>query len=863
MLQAQDDLYKIRFTDKELTEVLDFIEREYQVLLSYKDLDIKTQQEKISVNISAESKEELLIRLLDDLKINYKEIDNNQWVLTSKKEINKCGRILDELTGQALAFANIISSDASLGLSTDEDGFFLLPPNLKDDQEFKVSYVGFEEVKFNIGALTDCIDKEDYMNNPANTNIKLKVPAFSIPFLLIKDYITDGIDLDQNGFSTRLKPRRQGVLPGQVDPDVMKSIQFLPGISSPSARASDIYIRGGTPDQNLILWEDIPIYHTAHYFGMISAVDPYVISEMNVFRGGFDASYGGRAAGVIDIKSFGLESDKSFLGGGSDMVNTYIYGHQSLGKKENNSLTFSFRRSYAELWESPTFKSITRNNQQGLVLGNVESRNFDDRFEIKNDFNFFDTHVKFSSQVSKNTKVDISGIYASNDFIDDITDIQVMQGQKDTVALQNAGISFKLKHQWSERFSSEIKGIATKYSYDYHYKVKEIQENDSRINGFRQNNISDKQIHIQSVYQLRNQKTIDIGYQLTDYDISFDVNEMKRGKQDVKQLGNSSSQLHAAFASFKNPIQKKVGIDAGLRLNYYSLSREYYIEPRIKLSYQLIDGLSLHANYGKHHQFVGQVTKFRGSEIGISNPIWQLSENKSIPIVEADQIQAGLIYAKNDWVLDLQVYRRDVIGLSSRSYEFENEINENASVGKSKSNGFDVLVKKRISKELRLWASYTYAEIEMNFKEIAPVPFPSDFDQRHSFKFSGQYRKEHFQFAGGFNFGTGLPYTRVEDFKIIDNPNEPIIYDVEYGRINAHKLGNTMEINLSSQYELKLKRSKWKAFISGSITNLLDKSNVYNRSFYIDNPPMLPAKEIPLDKLSLLRTYNLSLRFEL
>ena len=141
--------------------------------------------------------------------------------------------------------------------------------------------------------------------------------------VVVTDYLTQGIDLANQGFGTSVQPAALPALPGQVEPDVLQSLQFLPGVSSPDGSVANIHVRGSTPDQNLVMWEDIPIYHTAHYFGSISAFNPFVVDNINVFRGGFDADYGGRIAGIIDMKTNALGEPGLSGGLGSNLYTAF------------------------------------------------------------------------------------------------------------------------------------------------------------------------------------------------------------------------------------------------------------------------------------------------------------------------------------------------------------------------------------------------------------------------------------------------------------------------------------------------------------------------------------------------------------
>jgi len=238
---GQYNLFELSINNEPLIKVLQQVETDYGFLFSYQPKELKKHQ--IKAQIKATTIHELMDALLQTSNLEY-EIINKNYIVIRKKAPAKttliCGKVIDEKDKQALAYANVIIEGTTLGTSTKADGTFEL-------------------------------------------NYAVKV------------------SLEHNGASTEIKPNLMGNLAGSIEPDVLAAIQFLPGISSPSSRVSDIYIRGGTPDQNLMIWEDIPIYHSAHYFGMISTFNPHIIESAKIYRGGFDATYGGRIAGVIDL----------------------------------------------------------------------------------------------------------------------------------------------------------------------------------------------------------------------------------------------------------------------------------------------------------------------------------------------------------------------------------------------------------------------------------------------------------------------------------------------------------------------------------------------------------------------------------
>ncbi len=848
-----------------LSELFDYLEEEYELLLSYKNFDAAQEEKTIDLNLTANSQEQLFDKLFEQLDLDYQTVGNNQIAITNrqnKKDSDfKCGCILDDLSGEKLAFANVFSADTTIAVNSNEHGVFKIPSNADEDLQLKVSYIGFENIFIKVKDLKDCDDdSQDY-------TIRLKSAAFEVPYLVIKDYITDGIDLGGNGQSTNLKPRYLSTLPGQTNPDILRSAQFLPGIASINAKASEIYVRGGTPDQNLILWEDIPIYHSAHYFGMVSAVDPFIISKTNIFRSGFDASYGGRIACVMDIKSYGLDDNYDFLGVGTDMINTFINGHQRFGTKKNNSISFSVRRSFADIWESPNFINISKFNQQGLLLGSDELEPNNEDIEIENSFKFTDAHLKFESQISDKTLVSFSGLYAENDFIDRLEDTNAEEIQRDTMNLENAGLSLMLEHKWSDNFKTNIKAIGTNYQYDFNLSIIDTDDGDLEY-GLKSNSIMDRQLQLNNSYQFAEKKLLQWGYQFTHYDIAFDnFFEARNSRADVSDADNTQSNLQAGYINFKNPISEIIGINAGIRANYYSETEKFYFEPRLNISYQLAPSFSVHANFGRHYQFISQITEFKGNENGFSTELWALSEDRNIPVQEANQLQAGFIFNKNNWTVDLQAYRKDISGLSSRAYNFVNDENSKKSIGNAEVRGIDLLVKKRINKNLKTWLSYTLSEIVLDFPKVAIQPFNADYDQRHSFKITSQLSLADFDLGVGFNYSSGLPFTRIIDFEI-DNQvggqggQQDLEIDIDYGPINRNNLSQTMELNISGSYQWVFKNSDTKAILTGSVINLLNRKNVWNRTFFVDTPRNQPARLQTLEKENLPVTPNLSLRFE-
>src|SRR5690606_5003099 len=156
----------------------------------------------------------------------------------------------------------------------------------------EIQYVGYKSRKIRVGELE---------GPPCNT-LLLQPETQILNEVILTAYLTPGVLKNSDGSFTMVE-EDLGMLPGQVEPDVLQGIQMVPGISSPDESASGIQIRGGSPDQNLILFDGIRMYNTGHFFGMISAFNPYVIESARIYKGGARPEYGDRVSGVIDLSS--------------------------------------------------------------------------------------------------------------------------------------------------------------------------------------------------------------------------------------------------------------------------------------------------------------------------------------------------------------------------------------------------------------------------------------------------------------------------------------------------------------------------------------------------------------------------------
>lgn len=836
-LQAQDFVYELRLTNTSLKKAVTQLESDYGLLFSYEEAIVASKS--VSVDIRTNSIDDLLQALLKNTALDYQKIDERYIVLLPKGEsasplkiYHFCGYTIDSLTGNALAFANAYLLNAQMGMGTDDNGYFSFYSEAAPDDTLILSYVGYKERRFAV---------RDYVQQGC-PKTELPFEDYGGDLVVVTDYLTKGVTLGEQGFSTNLQPSTLPVLPGQVEPDVLQSLQFLPGVSSTDGTLSNINIRGGTPDQNLILWEDIPIYHSAHYFGSISAFNPYAVDEVSVFRGGFGADYGGRIAGVVDLKTEALNTAGLSGGIGSNLYSAFGNAEMT-SRNEQHGLNLSLRRSLVETWQPPFFNELRYRSQQQILRGDFSPDQLPPGLEIADQFQFWDTQIKYTTRFSDRDQLNIAGLYSLNKFDNTVSDPIRAEDFIDDQQVKHQGWKAEWHRQWTPQWSSKLLFTSTNYDYDYSF-VRDFYDPE-RIDaeGQRDNEITEQQFRWTASYTRPTQGQFSGGYQLSRYRNGFFILEREEEVDLANQSGGVDAFLHTLYGTYNTAEHKRTGWRAGLRANYYTNDGKVYLEPRFQFWHQLNADWRLTVATGQYYQFLSQLTEFKGADNGISNPIWILADDRRVPVLSSFQAQVGAIYRKNGWLLDVQLYRKQSKGLSALAIGFLPSPQQGFDQGTAQVFGLDLLVKKRWG-GFSSWWSYSLSEVNYDFPSFFDPQFAAPFDQRHQLKWANVLERNAWTVSLGWQWSSGLPYSLMRDFRLRPNPSgngvgvEPI-----YGAYNDQRLNSVHQLDASVMYKIKAQSSpRWTGVIGVSLINIYDQANVYEREYFVENRPNMPRR---------------------
>lgn len=820
---------------KPLKLVLIELEKKYNIKFSFSEDELTTKT--IDLDLSKDSLDDILKKISQITQLQFKKITERYIAISnSASTINISGKLIDTNTGLALAGGTIKLLKNEKGTVSDQNGYYKLN-NVSENDSIAISYLGYKEQLF--------LAKE--LKN--NAKILLSESSNQLNEIIIKNYLTSGM-VKKNDGSEEFRPENLGVLPGLTEPDVLQSIQLLPGVQSPNETASGLHIRGGTPDQNLILFDGIKMYNSAHFFGMISAFNPYITNKTKVYRSGASASYGNHISGVIDIRSDDKKPD-SFSGGiGTNLVHSDAFIKTPIGK--NAGLILAGRRSFTDLFNTITFEQMSKKVFQNTV---VSENNQEEDIEVEDRFNEFfysDLNAKIFVNASDKDLISLSFLHNSNELNYSLDEDNISNAVTHFLRFFNLGTSLQWERKWNSKLKQKTNIYYSDFDLNYNFNRSDQDELIEDILD-KKNNVNELQV--QSVFNasLTKKSVLNFGYEFTHNKVQYLINYISFEDNENDLISNmSQNNSHALFGEYRYTKSKKTSLHLGLRSNYFSLTNSFFLSPRLYAQHQISNGLWLKTTAELKQQNISKIVEFFTIDFGLENQIWALADIDEIPVLKSNQFSFGFIYKKNNWTLDIDAYRKGIEGLTSLRNGFQVQ-SDNYSEGKSTSLGLDVFLKKQWN-NYSSWISYTLSDTSFVFDDINNGnPFTGNYNTKHQLLWAHNLKLNSFNFSLGWNFRTGIPYTNATG---IDS-NSNIIYET----INAEELSSYHKLDFSTTYQFNLSASKrWEGKIGFSLLNIYNQKNILQRSFRIKEDSNGDDSLVKTDTYSLGITPNMVIR---
>ena len=742
------------------------------------------------------------------------------------------GIVVEKSSGEALPYATIQIKNTSKGTTTNADGYFSLNISNKNNTNLIISSIGFRSTEYKLD-LTKKFHKIKVESLSEEIG-EIKVIGQSKRIMNMSDKISQ----------ITISPKNITALPNLGEKDIFRSMQLLPGVSGSNESSSGLYVRGGTPDQNLVLFDGFTIYHVDHFYGFFSAFNANAIKDVQLYKGAYDAKYGGRVSSVVELT--GKTGNNNKVKGGIDISSISGNAFLEIPFSKKISLLVAYRRSFTDFIKTDIYNDIFdlsgNNKKKDKIEGTALSQ-----YTTEPTFYFYDFNTKLSIKPTDKDIISFS-FYNGIDNLDNSRDVsennKLTKFGKSTYSFTNktndiskwgnTGFSSKWGRKWNYSIFSNLQVSYSKYfnQRDRSSKTHIIAEElNSEINfgTLEDNNVEEKSIKSSIQYKLNEKNNLHFGVELIEntisylYNINDTINKIDR---------NDNSKISSYYIQDQIKFNDKFNLNLGLRNVYYHKLSKLYFEPRISSSYNITNTIKLKCAWGKFNQFSKKV--LREDVTQGSRDFWLLADDKDVKVTSSEHYISGISYETKNWLFDIEAYYKNVTGLSEYNtrvndrYFSENDNYSPFYSGDGKILGAEFLVQKKFGK-LTGWISYTLSTISNNFPEISENEFPASNHQQHEFKIVSSYNLKKFQFSATWVFASGKPYTAPKgtyNLNLLDGTSNSYI---AVGQKNGERLPNYHRLDLSVNYNFNIE--KLKCQLGLSIFNVYNRENVWYKEF--------------------------------
>ncbi len=784
------------------------------------------------------------------------------------------GVVRDSLNGEAIVHAAVAVAGTGYQVNTNADGFFTVVGAPLETFSLRIVHIGYTPAEVTVDA--DFTGRLDIDIPPLPVDLE-GVEFVADEYRLVK--ATDGVS------RVAASPAEMAVLPSVGEIDIFRSLQLLPGISGTRESSSGLYVRGGTPDQNLVLLDGITVYHVDHFFGFFSAFNAEAIKDIQVFKGAFPAQYGGRVSSVVDMTGKTGDPEQMHYGAGLNLLSASGTFQTPIGSKANLLLTG--RRSYTDVVRTGLYNSIFdvfnigTGPQTPAGAGTGGGRGFGGPgglFGSTNqdvatpDFHFYDFNAKLTYLPGDRDVVAFS-LYGGRDYLDKSQQRSLSftpRGQAgdrnfttaigDLTDWGNRGLSGRWGRQWASGLTSNVLAAYSEYTSDYGRNTQVTISDPETAEATLTRDLQSTEDNFLTDFTLRadNEWRPSPGHRLL-FGGWFSANgaEYRHVRNDSITIldQTQSSARGAAYVQDTWDVTNRFSLTAGGRVSYDRTTARSYLEPRASARLALTDRVTLKAAAGRYHQFVSRVVNENVTEG--SRDFWLLADGDLVDVTASDHLVAGASYETDGFLFDVELYRKETTGLSEFSLRFRRNNIDPLNLffaGTGLAQGAEFLAQKKFG-AFTGWISYTLAEARNTFPDLnGGNSFPALHDQLHELKTVGTLSLGRWDLASTWTYGSGTPYTAPQGEYSVELLDGSSFSYINVSAKNGLRLPAYHRLDLSARYRFSL--GDYGGDLGVSVFNAYDRANVWYRQFELDATPAIVT-----DVNYVGRVLNLSVRF--
>ncbi|MDP4281703.1 MAG: TonB-dependent receptor [Bacteroidota bacterium] len=804
-------------------KTLRLIEDKSGIRFSYNPKNIPIEK-KVSIQAKQMPVYQVLDRLLKPLEIRYFVVESQIVLKPGEKEISEFPSVTQEIrksftingyvkeksSGEALIGANIHTKDNKTGTVTNTYGFFSLTLPEKD-YSLVVSYVGYKD-----------INRQIRLNKDYTLEIEMEESARDIKEIeIVGSRLESELKEQQSGIMA-LNSRSIQQMPAFAgNPDLIRSLQTLPGIRSYGDGSSLFYVRGGNNDQNLILVDEAPIYNPSHLFGFFSALSPDAINDVMIYKDNFPPKYGGRLSSVIDVTA------KE----GND---------QHFGFSGNLSPYMSYASAEGPIW---------KNRSSFFISGRLSTLNWLNYFARSyGSFNlwFFDINAKMNLIANKNNRIFLT-FYTGKDVFDRITESSY---RTFGVSWNNLAGTLRWNHIFNHRLFSNTTLIYSKY----HYYLFLSQEQKDYWNSM----IADVSLKSDLTWYLNPRNTIRGGVKVNYRDIDpGNVHNSSNDVTDIPEVSQYHSIEYDIYLGNQQQLRKKLLLNYGVRVPYWqdlgpatlyffdanhkvidtvsksallNYSSFIAVEPRVSISFEFSPNSNIKAGYSRMTQFLQTVSNSTGPFTSLE--IW-IPSGPNIKPQKTDQYSLDFshFFSKPGLVFSADAFYKNF--MNHMDYKDHADLLYNPLLegelrfGKAWSYGLEIMLRKPEGK-LSGWISYTWSRSWVHTPEVNEGKnYPSNFDTPDNVCIHLAYdTRNRWMIAANWMYMTGMPVTTPIGFFYNNGYTIPV-----YGSRNNDRLPDYHRLDISVTYRFNKPESRFKHSLVVTLYNAYGRNNPFSVSF--------------------------------
>lgn len=679
------------------------------------------------------------------------------------------GFIEDAGSGEKLISAAVYDNKSASGVVSNTYGFYSLTLT-RGQVNLLMSYVGYNGQKLDFNLRHDTI-----INFKLKPNIELETVEISAKK---QDRIENRTQMSQVTVPIATIKKIPALL-GEVD--VLKALQLLPGVQAGGEGQNGLYVRGGSPDQNLILLDGVPVYNVSHIGGFFSVFNGDAIRNVTLTKGGFPARYGGRLSSIIEI-DMKEGNMKEFHGeGGIGLIASRLTLEGPIAK-DKASFMVSARRTYIDALLNPIIKASASSNQNA---------NANSTTSVSPRLYFYDLNAKINWRLNHNHRLYLSAYTGADVFGFGFTQTSTdgKNINKTNGGTDWGNITTALRWNWllNNKLFANTSVTYSRYKVDI-LASNSTQRDTSVTSNYAEytSGIEDLAARMDFDYVPNPHHRIRFGGGVTGHTYNPGAFQLQltsaRTNLDTT-VGSAKTHSVEPYVYVEDDMQ--LGLlkaNVGLHASGFAVGSTFYqsLQPRLGLNYPLSKDLALKASFTTMRQYINLLTNER---IGLPTDLWVPSTERIKP---QDSWQAALGVAKtykDEYEISAEAYYKNMKNVISYKeganfLGVNNDWQDKITQGNGKSYGLELFVQKKEGK-LTGWVGYT---LSWNFRQFDDINngkvYPFKYDRRHDFKVLGSYKvSEKFSITGTWQYGTGnavsLPettYGAPQRPENVDNP---------------------------------------------------------------------------------------------